>query len=318
MDPDSTARTWAAEILETQWRPARFRLELEEERWRSSPGVARQHYQARYRVWELAGLARVDRGPQPEPPAFPAETERLVELAERCAPPEDPALVAQALELARGALPPGLSLRTRGVCSESRRRGATRHWVVIEKSAPDGQIVIDYDPQGERRLGYLCGPFYRGSTRSAALSRASAVRRAQQVLGVPEGSRLSRARVVKGAMGRVWRLRWEVDTQHETGAITASLNARTGAVCVYFSTVAPRPQLCAEGVPTLERAAREIALAARAELGEGLEISEPIPTAVGFQTGAPRAAWVAVIRAPDRKLYRALHDGRGVRLKLSA
>lgn len=313
--PDAAARAWAAEILETRWQPVRFRLELEDERWVTSPGAERPHYQARFRVWELAGLARLDDGD--DRCAFPADPERLVELAQRCAPPADPELVRRALERAAGSLPPGLSLQVRGAVREALRR-STRHWVVIEKSGGDGQVVIDYDPLSERRLGYLCCPFYRGSTRSAALSRESAVRRAQGLLGIPPGSRLSRAKVVKSNLGRVWRLRWEVDTAEETGAIAASLNARTGAVCVFFSTVAPRPLLLTAGVPSRERAALEIARVARAELGDDLVIGQPVPAAFDAGSGTPRAGWIAVIRAPDRRLYRALHDGERVELKLSA
>ncbi|MEZ6186009.1 MAG: hypothetical protein R3F62_13490 [Planctomycetota bacterium] len=308
--PEGHARAWAAEILETRWAPVRYRLELEDERWRTTPWLERPHYQARFRVWELAGLCRVEDGRSAR---FPADPERLVELAQRAEPPQDPLLAAEALRRAEATFAKPRRLRVRGRVEERTRWGTTR-WFVLESTQDDAQVVIDYDPEAQRRLGYLCGPFFRGSHLSAALSKEAALRKARQVLGIPAQARAGRAALVKTAWGRVWRLRWEVETPAEVGVITASLNARSGSVCVFFTTVLPRPQLLGPHVPTPERALREIRRAARESFGPGAVVGEPVQAAVEAEGAPPRAAWVAVVRAPDRSVYRARLDGSDVQL----
>lgn len=310
------AELWGEEILAAgSWGPERFRLELLEERWRFHRALGRERYQARFRAWESLGWARVevDREGRAQRVVFPDAD-----------PPDAEGIPAGAEELRRwgqaalevaGSVAPGRPFDLRSVQAYPATRGGLEVRALVEHHPLDGQLVVDIDPRGPGRVGFLCAPLFRSSRRSQALSRASAVARARRQLALPDGARLTSARLVKGGLGRVWRLRWEVETDEQVGALVASLNGRTGRPCVFLSTVAPRVRPLPA---TLEREAAESQMrqAVERRLGPGARVGSLVPGAVG-EGDELRTAWLAAVCAPDGGVFRAVLDAGRVSLRRS-
>lgn len=311
-EAQAEAARWGEELVGAMG-AGRFRLELEEGRWRHVRALGRERYQARFRLWEALGWAEVE---------LPREGSPRVQLS-----------AGEPLELAAGALAPELveralgaalreaeqlearPLRARQVRAAPGRRGCAAVSVLLERHPPDGRLVIDLDPGAGGRVGWLCLPLLRGSTRSAALSRPSALRRARAALDLPPGARLTSARLIRSRAGRTWRLRWEVEGAASAGALVASLNARTGRVAVFLSTVGPRQRVL-PAAAARETAERELRRAVVRRLGPGARLGGVVPGAVGAD-GELRAAWLAAVLGPDGAVFRAVLDRGRVSLRRS-
>jgi len=308
-----SAEAWANEVLASRWAAVRFRLEPVDESWRRDRALGREHYRVELRVWELAGEARVeaDRRGRVVATTFPAAAGDA-DAGPGAATEAAPAAVLEAARAAAAADRPGARLRVREAAPVPAGRGRRAWRVVVDAVPRDGRLVVDVDPRGPRRLGYRCDPFLRGSRRSAALSRASALARARADLDLPSAARVVGARLDARGRGRVWRLRWELATAEAEGVVAAALNARTGELHAYRSTVAPAA--AAVGRPERAQAETELAAAARVRLGEGARVGPLIGGATDALAGG-RPAWLAVVRAPNGRLYRASLDAGRVRFR---
>ena len=314
------AERWGGEILAGgPWAADRFRMELHEERWRHHPTLQRDRYQARFRLWEACGWAKVELDQEGQPTRV-----ILPHAAGGEGEPSGPALSVGQLERAaaaalrvareRGEARP---LRVRLIRPEPPGRLAARAaGLLLERHPVDGQLVVDLDPAGAGRVGYLCAPLFRQANRSAALQRSSALTRAKAALRLPKGARLASARLVRGELGRAWRLRWVVDTPERVGAVLATLNARTGRLAVYLTTVAPRPRLL-PATAARDAAERELRQAVQHRLGPGARVGSLV---LGVSEDGPevREAWLAAVLGPDGTLFRALLDRGKVTLKRTA
>ncbi len=290
------AQAWAGEVLAGP----RWRLERTEERCREHDPGGRAAYRAQFRAWELAGLARVVVGAQGQPleVAFPVEAPEASDLAALPELPERPLILEAALARARRSIP-GDPLDVRAA-SWRRVRGAAEVVVVIERARPDGEVVVDLDASTGERVGVLVRPLLRGTARSAALGRRTAVARArEQAPPLPESARLVRARLVEGRLGRVWRVRWEGARE----ALAVTLNARSGAL-VAWERVAR-----GEGVRTRADAAAALRLAVDLRIDPAAHVSAPL---LGARAG--REVWMAVVHAPGGRLFRAVLEGGRVEL----
>lgn len=305
------ARTWANDIISTKWDPQRFRLTLRKESARVLKHLARAVYRAELDVWDLAGVAaveldrrgRVRRGREVR---FPLGSDESgpAPADEPCAA-EDvlPTALEAALAVAR---PRYRRVQVRAVVRRPTRHGALL-LVWLEHLPSDGQISVDLDPSSGERLGYCCAPFYRGSTRSAALTRFTVIQRAQQALDLPPGARLARAQLASRAGERVWRLRWEVKGEERRGFVKAALNGRTGEVCGFFRSIREVALLDASARPPREEAEKTLEVLVRLKLGEGASVSPLVPGAI-VEKGRARAAWLSVVEV----------DGKARRVSLAA
>lgn len=303
------AQAWGEEVLA----PPRWRLERVEERAQRHRASGRPSYRTRLRGWEVAGVARVvlpARGalsatfPVSEPLDL---ADGLAALADDA--PDRPLIVEAALLAARRELA-GDALGVRRI---GRRavRGGVELLVVVERTRADGELVLDLDATTGERLGLLAMPRLRGSDRSAALGRCSVIQRAREQAGalLGEDARVVRARLVHGPLGRVWRVRWRVGAQ----LLVTTLNARTGALCGWQRAL--RGAAAGQG-PSRDEAITELRLAVELRLGRAPTpvvqtpiISTPIP---GVRDGRP--VWLAVVHAPDGRVFRAALDRGRVEL----
>lgn len=290
------AQAWADEVLAAP----RWRLERVEERCRARDAGGRVAYRARFRAWELAGVATVIVGAQGQPVevTFPGESLDPAALSPLPDLPQRPLLLEAALARARRALPDDpLDVRA---ASWRRVRSAAEVVVVIERARPDGELALDLDARTGERLACLARPLLRGTACSAALGRRTAVARARrQAPTLPEGARLVRARLVVGRLGRVWRVRWQ--GPRETLVVT--LNARSGALCAWERSSAD------PGDRTRADAAAALRLAVDLRVSEAAHVSTPVP---GVRSG--RQVWMAVVHAPGGRLFRAVLEGGRVEL----
>lgn len=290
------AEAWAGEALAAP----RWRLERMDERCRGHDAAGRVAYRARFRAWELAGVATVIVGSQGQPVevTFPGETLDPTAHAPLPDLPQRPLILEAALARARRAIPDDpLDVRA---ASWRRVRGAAEVVVVIERARPDGELVLDLDASTGERLGLLARPLLRGTACSAALGRRSAVARARrQAPTLPEGARLARARLVTGRLGRVWRVRWQGPRE----ALVVTINARTGALCAWERSTT------GEGARTRADAAAALRLAVDLRVSEAAHVSTPVP---GVRGG--RHVWMAVVHAPGGRLFRAVLEGGRVDL----
>lgn len=301
------AQTWGEEVLA----PPRWRLERIEERAQRHRTSGRPSYRTRLRGWEVAGVARVvlpARGtlsatfPVSEPLDL---ADGLAALADGA--PDRPLVVEAALLAARKELA-GDALGVRRI---GRRavRGGVELLVVVERTRADGELVLDLDATTGERLGLLAMPLLRGSDRSAALGRCSVIQRAREQAGplLGDDARVVRARLVHGPLGRVWRVRWRTGAQ----LLVTTHNARTGAMCGW-----QRALRGAAAGPSRDEAITELRLAVELRLGraptpveQAPVISTPIP---GVRDGRP--VWLAVVHAPDGRVFRAALDRGRVEL----
>lgn len=306
------AARWGEELVGALG-AGRFRLELEEGRWRHVRVLERERYQARFRLWETLGWAEVEL-PHEGPPRVQLPAGEALEPASGTLAPELVERALAAVLRAAEQLEPR-PLRARQVLAAAGGRGCAAARVLLERHPPDGRLVIDLDPGAGGRVGYLCLPLLRGSTRCAALSRPSALRRARAALDLPPGARLTSARLIRSRAGRTWRLRWEVDGPEASGALVASLNARTGRVAVFLSTVGPRQRVL-PAAAARETAERELRRVVTRQLGPGARLGGVVPGAVGAD-GELRAAWLAAVLGPDGSVFRAVLDRGRVSLRPS-
>ncbi len=313
MDAIGRARAWAAEVLGAVWTPERFGLEVEREEVRFLRRAGHHVVTVRFAVWERLGVAAVALTPGGPRARFPVSSEdgpAADPRAIRCDPgaPE----LAAAIAAARGAADPAgrRAVRARA-CWAVPSRGGLELLVLLEHRPDDGLLAVDLDARDGERLGYRCLPFRRGSRRSAALSRFSAVKRARAALTLPAAARLVRCELVHGAGARLWRLRWEVGEGPGRGFVAAALNGRSGQVCETFA--ARRPALTAAALPSREEARRTLELAVRARLGRGAYLG---PLVAGASGPADERVWLAVARGPGGGLFRASVSA-GARVSLS-
>lgn len=298
------AQVWGEEVLA----PPRWRLERVEERAQRHRASGRPSYRTRLRGWEVAGVARVLLPVRGEVAAsFPVSepldlTDGLAALADDA--PDRPLIVEAALIAARKALP-GDALAVRRV---GRRavRGGTELLAVVERARADGELVLDLDATTGERLGVLAMPLLRGSDRSAALGRCAVILRAREQARslLADEARVLRARLVRGPLGRVWRVHWQVGGQ----LVVTTLNARTGALCGWQRVL--RGARAGQG-PSRDEAITELRLAVELRLRRAVDpptvrapvISTPIP---GVRDGRP--VWLAVVHAADGRVFRAALD----------
>jgi hypothetical protein len=146
-------------------------------------------------------------------------------------------------------------------------------------------------------------PFYRGSKRSGAIARTTAVQRARASLDLPRGSRLAYSRLVVRSLGRLWRLRWEVREPGGTGWIKVALNARTGWICELSRAVCKVTCLSEEARAPLKEASTQLRLAAVLRFGERVLVGQLVEGAVTLGTETV-PCWLAVVRG-ERGTFRA-------------
>ena len=293
MEIRQQAREWAREILATRLDPESFSLELCEERIRAQQALGRQLYQVSFRVWEAAGRAEV---------SIELRTGRITRVRYPVGPieldPEGPwegdASSVEAVALAkvteaRGDAPVRVSAVLRLVAP----RGESRALVHVERAAPDGVLVVEIDPRAGTREGFQCLPFLRGSTRSGALTRRTAVARARAALDLPPKSRLAYSKLTTRGRRRLWRFRWDVRTENCEGWIKAAVNARTGALCEFSRALCEVSTLSTERSDRAE-AVRAIRLAAALRFDESATVGGVVPGAVPC-SGELIAGWLAVV-----------------------
>ncbi|MCO5170992.1 MAG: hypothetical protein M9894_32105 [Planctomycetes bacterium] len=293
------AEAWAAEVLPGP----RWRVELTEERPRRHRS-GRASYRARFRAWELAGAARVRLGPggQPGEVVFPAgelEAPGFAPLPDDL--PARPLVLEAALAAARRSIPED-ALGAR-LALWRQVRGGAEVVVAVERARPDGELALDLDPETGERLGLLALPLLRGSRRSAALGRMTALARArEQAPPLPDGARPVRARLLERPIGRLWRVRYQAAGGV---AVVVTLHARSGQLVGWERTggrAVPR-------APARDEAAAALRLTVELRLGDRARVSAPVPGARGG-----RRVWLAVVHAPDGRLFRAVLDGGRVEL----
>lgn len=311
MDYRDRARDWATEILADRWLTTRFRLELEGERVVMHKRLGRQIYQATFRIWERAGVAEIQSGQSgPIRVRYPVPLEDL-----------DPSPEAVQLSSSEGAAVRGAAIRAatpqregyplevREIERRAGSRGARCFLVHLEEARPDGALVIELDPLDGERIGYSCPPFCRGSTRSVALGRFEAVKRARAALALPATYWVAHSSLkARARAGRVWVFRFEIRGAPQRGWIKATLNARTGVLCEYSRIVREPASLDPESL-TREEAEHTLRNSVRARLGQLAQIGQPAQGAV-LRKGKLVTAWLSVVLAP-RGVYRAtLAEGR--------
>ncbi len=308
MELAARARTWAREVLEEQWAPARFRLEVEREEVRFVRRLGHHVLTVRFRVWERAGGAVValDRAGDVRSVRFPVPLDELESSLDAPADLDEPPLaaaVSAAREAARATSP---RVRAAAGWLSPRRDGALLS-LVLERLPADGRLAIDLDARDGGRLGYRCQPFRRGSRRSAALSRFSAVKRARAAVALPEGARLVRCDLVHSGGDRLWRLRWESpgEEPRARGFVAVTLTARTGRVCELTTALRPAG---ASALPSRAEARRAIELTARVRLGPGATVG-PLVRGRRGPPGRRRSVWLAVVHDPAGCHLRATLTG---------
>ncbi len=311
MDYRELAEAWANEILTSRWAETRYRLELLHEQVVMHRHLERQLYRATFRVWEHAGVAevRLDRRGNVAGVRYPLP---LDEIASEpgAVPPTQPDEVLEAATRAAVRVAKG-----QHACTQLEERRVERYdrqgpglLVHLDQAKPDGQLVVELDPLGAKRVGFVCMPFFRGSTRSTALGKWAAVKRAQQAVELPPTAWVAYSALRTKPAGREWTFRFELRGQPELGWIKLTLNARTGALCGY-SRVLRKRRVLDPAKLTDDEAARLLQAAARTRLGVKALVGEPIASAV-VRGGKLVPAWLAVVVAP-RGVYRAtLAEGK--------
>jgi hypothetical protein len=282
----------ARAALASKWSVGRFEVEVESDEHGFSRLFERPHFQARVAVWEPAGLVAIDLDPGGTVRAVTPlahDDDVTAELATL-----DEALVPRATEAAL------VELRSRGPLLGARavllggtpRRGAVRAVLRGWVRHPDGLVVVDLDARSGEQIGHLCVPFLRGSRGGASISEHGAVERVRAALPLPGSAKLGRAKLEDAAIGRAWRIRFDVDDEDRAGAVIVTANARSGAVAGVVSTIrarvrlGPAPdQLVAEG---------EVRRAIAALLGPTARLAALVPGAV-VRRKEPLPAWLGAV-----------------------
>ncbi len=186
--------------------------------------------------------------------------------------------------------------------------------VALEGSADDAWIKVELNARGSRRLRFVCQPFARGSARSGALSRASAIRKAREAL--PRDASPAKVKLVVNKTSRLWVLVWATK-QHQTFRL--ALNARTGWVVTWQRSGHTPLEAAPAPAPALEGRAREVALetlrlAACLKLGAACRLGPPI---LGVRQSGESTApvWLTVVEDPQGKVYWASLGSGPVRFK---
>lgn len=295
------AEAWASEVLPGP----RWRVELTDERARRHKS-GRPAYRVRFRAWELAGAARVPLGAGGQPGQVTFPTGDLDAPGFEPLPDDAPAralILEAALAAARRSIPDDALAARLAVWR--RTRGGREVVVAVERARPDGELALDLDPETGERLGLLALPLLRGSRRSAAIGRMTALARArEQAPPLPEGARPVRARLVERPIGRLWRVRYQGGGQ----TLVVTLHARSGLL-VGWERTGGRARARAAQAPGRDEAAAALRLTVELRLGERARLSPPVP---GARAG--RRVWLAVVHAPDGRLFRAVLDGGRVEL----
>ncbi len=293
MEIRERAEEWAREILVGHGSVG-YRTELIKERLRRQKRLQRQLFQATFRIWEPAGLAEVDVESQAGAPIEIRYPVAAVDAEPVGLWPQrlDPWIPATLAEVAKAY--PGSEVGVRELWRARAARGQERAILNAEHAAPDGVLKVEIDPQTGARIGFLCLPFYRGSKRSGAITRTTAVQRARASLDLPPGTRLAYSRLITRALGRLWRLRWEIRGAGMTGWIKVALNARTGRICELSRAVYPVPCLSDEERAPRGEASTQVRLAAVLRFGQQVEVGQLMEGAVtvGKET-VP--GWLAVV-----------------------
>ena len=265
-------------------------FEVERELLTHSKFQEGQVYRLEVGLWEPLGLARLrgrrveypaDLDPWEEPPPQRPTEQRG---------PLDPAQLRAVTEATRGRAREGL-LRCGAWCHQETREGDST-WVWVERRAPDAKIAVEVDPQTGVRLGVFLPYRARGSTRSAAISRARAVREARARLKLPAEAVQIYTRLCKRPRLRVWNLRWEVSAGPWRGTVRAELNSRTAEVIE--SEVRLQPRRTSRALPASERGAaeQEIRRQVRLLVGGAAQIGPLVP---GLSESGEHPCWLAVV-----------------------
>lgn len=250
-----------------------------------------QVYRLEVRLWERAGLARLE-GRRVQ---FPADLDPW----EGKPPPRPP----RSAEGPEGSLEDSelrlVSEATRGLRREGVLRcGAWVHdeggtWIWVDRQAPDGRLAVELDPQTGVRLGTFFPFRARGSRRSAAISRSRAVQEGRARLNIPAEAVQVYTRLCKRPRLRVWNMRWTVGDGPWRGEVRAELNARTARVVE--SEVRLQPRRAGRSLPAEERgrAESEIRREVLRVIGGAPQIGPLVP---GVSESGERPCWLAVVR----------------------
>ena len=309
MTPREHARAWAREIFEHTWTAERFRLELTKETMPTQRSLKRPVYRAEFAVWERTGVAivRLDRAGCVRGVRYPVSDDDL--------PPDpEPIDLEHAPEAAcRAAIAvagPGQQIRAAARLVE---RAHVDLVLTLEHLPPDGTIAIELDPGDGRRLSYTAQPFLRGSTRSAALNRTAAIKRARAALQISDAARLTRAELVLTSGGaRVWRIRWRIEGApgEASGFVRALINARSGLIAGLLIDL--RVGIDHQARPPQDVSQRRLDEFVRLRFGPHASASPLVPGAT--QVGEDYVgAWLSVITTPKR-LVRATVVGERIEL----
>ncbi|MBX3467320.1 MAG: hypothetical protein KF878_10555 [Planctomycetes bacterium] len=296
------AEAWASEVLPGP----RWRVELTDERARRHKSW-RPAYRVRFRAWELAGAARVPLGAGGQPGQVTFPTGDLDAPGFEPLPDDAPAralVLEAALVAARRSIPDdALAVR---LAVWRRTRGGREVVVAVERARPDGELALDLDPETGERLGLLALPLLRGSRRSAAIGRMTALARARAGAAAARGGALcagaprraaDRAPVARALPGGGQTL---VVTSCTRSGLLVGWSGFGGRAC---------GRARGAGVGARDRAAAALRLTVELRLGERARLSPPVP---GARAG--RRVWLAVVHAPDGRLFRAVLDGGRVEL----
>jgi len=182
--------------------------------------------------------------------------------------------------------------------------------ITWEWAPDDGWLTVELDPESGARLAYRCEPFFRGSRRSGALARRTAVARARDEAKPPPGARIVRAQLTTSGGRRVWRIRWRVEQGDWVGTVVACLNARSGILAERAAYLRPALTLRDDERSSRAEAERELGIAVRIRLGSEVVMGPPVPGVILVKR-VPMPAWMTAVTDAEGRVWRASVSSTG-------